>query len=572
MSIRSIALCRGRSRRYRAAMTMRAGGERRERWTTTALAGVMLAALLLRLQGIAFGLPALYDPDEGIFLLQSLKLLRDATLNPGWFGHPGTTTIYALALVEVGVLGAGLLTGRFADAEAFGQAIYADPGVAILPGRHLMLAIGLAAVALTFLLARRLGGARVALLAAALVAVDPLHVRYSQIIRTDMMASMFVLASLYFAVAIVRRGHGRDYLLAGVMLGLAIASKWPAGTAFVAVAGAATGRTLAHPAERYRHARLLTLAALATIGGALVASPYLLLDYRTVIANVAGEAQPHHLGASGDGFAHNLLWYIGGPLRQSAGGWFGLALALVGGGAAARRSAMFRWTVAPFAIVFLAAISTQSIVWARWAVPLLSLVAIAEAFAIAVLAGWIARALPRTGARAAAAALVLAALLPPLIAARAEAVERTHDTRGLARDWAIANIPPGSTVIVEHFAFDLLGHGWRFLYPVGDAGCVDVAASLKAKIRHSTIDRWRGGRAIVDVGTLPPSRVPTCRADYAIFVDYDRYLAERGRYGREIANYRAVMGDGRVVAVFRPAPGRVGGPVVRIARLGRQAP
>ncbi len=525
-----------------------------------ALAAIVLMAAILRVRGIGFGLPAMYDADEGIFILQSMKLLRDHTLNPGWFGHPGTTTIYGLALVEIGVVGLGIATGRFADVEAFGRAFYADPGIVLLPGRYLMLAFALVAILLTFATARRFGGPRVALLAAALLAVDPLHVRYSQIIRTDMPASMFVLASLYFAAGIVKHGRSRDYVLAGLMLGFAIASKWPVGTGAFAIAGAALGRRIAHPDERTRHARLLPLGAAMTVAGALIASPYLLLDYRTVLDNVVGEVQPHHLGASGGGLFHNLGWYLGEPLRQAAGGWFGLALALVGFVIGGRRSAPFRWTVLPFAAVFLVSIAAQSMIWARWAVPLLAVVAIAQAMAVAAIVGWVRR-------RWAAPVLLVAALLPPFLATQGEARERATDTRGLASAWARAHIPAGSTVIVEHFAFDLLRQDWRFLYPLGEAGCVDVAANLKAKIRYSTIEKWRGNRAIVDIGTIAPGTSGTCRADYAIFIDYDRYLAEAWRYPLEIANYRAVVGRGRVVAVFRPEPGRIGGPIVRIARL-----
>jgi len=35
----------------------------------------------------------------------------------------------------------------------------------------------------------------------------------------------------------------------------------------------------------------------------------------------------------------------------------------------------------------------------------------------------------------------------------------------------------------------------------------------------------------------------------------------------EIENYRRLVAGGRIVATFRPKPGQIGGPVVRVIRL-----
>ena len=54
---------------------------------------ILIAAFYLRISSIRFGLPAMNDQDELIFELGALKMLRGPTLNPGWFGHPATTTM-----------------------------------------------------------------------------------------------------------------------------------------------------------------------------------------------------------------------------------------------------------------------------------------------------------------------------------------------------------------------------------------------------------------------------------------------------------------------------------------------
>src|SRR4051812_3116690 len=98
-------------------------------------AAILLVALYLRLHGIGFGLPALNDPDELMFELGAIRMLRSGTLNPGWFGHPATTTMYILALIDVGVFAFAWLTGWVAGPTGFADAIWVNPGLIVVPGR-----------------------------------------------------------------------------------------------------------------------------------------------------------------------------------------------------------------------------------------------------------------------------------------------------------------------------------------------------------------------------------------------------------------------------------------------------
>ena len=55
--------------------------------------------------------PYFYDPDEPLFVIKAVELLTDGTLNPRWFGHPGTTTIYLTSLTSLAVIGWGFVVG-----------------------------------------------------------------------------------------------------------------------------------------------------------------------------------------------------------------------------------------------------------------------------------------------------------------------------------------------------------------------------------------------------------------------------------------------------------------------------
>ena len=530
------------------------------------LPAILAAALLLRLDGLGFGLPALLDPDEPIFILTGLRLLREHTLDPGWFGHPGTTTIYALALIELATFGAWTAVGRFPDAHAFGQAVYADPALIFLPGRGFMLVCGMVTIVLTYVIARRLFDTRVALLAALLLAINPLHIRYSQIIRTDMHATVFVLLEILVAIAILKNGRRREYLLAALVLGFACATKWPAAACCTAVGVAGlvrVRRRLDTPRTAFVNFALYAVAAIAAL---FVASPYLFLDLPTVLADLHGEERPFHLGATGHGLVGNMIWYAGGPLTFGFG-VVGLLLAAAGCWIAARRSSAFALTVLPVAALFFVMISAQSLVWERWLVPLLPLLSIAAAVAIVAAPRMIGERLSGAGRDAVQAALLGATLIPILAHARVASVERATDTRVLASRWAATHIPAGSVVTVEHGAYDVLGRPWRILFPMGGRGCVDVRAALGGQIKYSSVDRARAGKPVVDIGTIDPHQLATCHGDWAITVNWDRYRAESEHFGAEIENYRRLTAGGRIVATFRPVPGQVGGPIVRVVRL-----
>ena len=532
-------------------------------WHRIALVGILLVGFALRLHGLAFGLPALYDQDEQMFVMGALRMISGPTLDPGWYGHPGTTTIVSVALMDVLTFLGGWLTGHFPTAESYARAIYNDPTNAWLPGRVFMLLCGLLVIGLAYRLSERLFDRRVALVVAALLAVEPLHIKYSQIIRTDMHATVFMLACMISAVGIARRGRWRDYAWASVWLGLTVATKWPGAAVALTVVGGALAYVLAN--RDVWRAQFVRLAAVApmSLAALFVASPYLFIHLPRVLENLQGEARPYHLGATGYGFIGNAGWYVAGPLSNTLS-VTGVLLAFGGLALALRRSREFGFVVVPPTLLFVVAICAQGLVWDRWLVPLLPVFTIGVGVAIVAIAD----AVKRAWQRPAFAALVALLVVPMLLTARSEAAERTNDTRRLASNWARAHFRPGDTVIVEQLAFDILHAGWRFLYPAGDAGCVDVFANLKAKIPYKTIEKWRGKRPIVDLGTINPAMIRTCAADWAIVVDYDRFRREAPLYRQEIAVYEAAIASGGVAATFVPERGKVGGPIVRIIRMG----
>ncbi|HTM94751.1 MAG TPA: glycosyltransferase family 39 protein [Croceibacterium sp.] len=520
------------------------------------LLAVLLIATWLRLDGVGFGLPALNDPDEPLFMMTALDMLRNHTFDPGWFGHPGTITLYCLALVIMAVGALGTLTGRFDGADGFAAAVFADPSIVFLPARLFVVACGVGCVLLTYMIARRLWGQRPALLAAAILAANALHIEYSQIIRTDMQASAFMLLCALQSLAVVEHGRRRDYAIAGLMVGLGCATKWPA--AAIALSPICVGLS------RREFPKLALFVAAAT-AGLFVASPFLLIDHAAVLRDLAGETRAVHPGATGNGLLGNLMAYADGPLLASFG-LAELALAAIGVAGACRDR---RWLLAvvPGFALFALLISGQHLVWDRWLVPMLPFVALSAAWTLERIVVWLAPRL-RVGESWVAGAALALLLIPMIGEARTMAAERRNDTRQAASAWIRAQVPPGSTILLEHGAMDLLGGPWTLRFPLGSAGCIDPRKALAGQISADQVERRRVGRAIVDLGHVDRAQLGSCRADFAVLSHFARYQAEPETYAEPLQRYRELTADGVLVARIEPRPGERGGPVILIFRFG----
>ncbi|MBT0668680.1 glycosyltransferase family 39 protein [Novosphingobium profundi] len=555
----------------------------RPRLATLALAALVLAGLAMRLHGSRFGLPAMNDPDELMFELGALRMMSKHTLNPAWFGHPATTTIYLLVLVNLGVFVSTIASGSFISAKAFTASLWLNPGLMIWPGRVAMVLFGTWAIWLTWRLARRLTDPRGALLASALVAFSPLLVTWSQVVRSDMMATCFMLLALLAITNRLQVRRRRDLVLAAFWLACATATKWPVALAGTSLVMVITVQALRQNDGAIRRALRIALPKLALSGALYFAfliliSPYLVLDFQTVVADLHGEAQSHHLGATGGSPAFNLAWYVRHAMLPGLG-WGGILLLLlalclglrrhlVGRGRGARVSDL-TLVVLPFLVCFLAVMAMQNLVWARWLIPLVPLLAILAGRGFSALLDVPYLHASRSRRRVLGTLTVLALLLPLALTNLGNATMRLHDTRQQASAWAIGHVPAGRSVLVEQFAFDLLAQPWTLYFPVGRGGCLDARGLLEGKVDYATIDNARGGHSNLDYGTLPEERRADCRADFAIITEYERYRAERQAFPREYAAYRQLLQKGRIVAQFRPRPGQVGGPHVYVVQMPR---
>ena len=457
-------IARGRARTRGEPQAGEGGLPRRFAWAGLAL--VLAGALALRIWGIREGLPYVYHVDEAAHFVPRAIEMSGLHLNPHYFANPPALT-YLLHIV---------FAIRFGGHAGVAREAALHPAEVYLVARATVAALGVLAVWLLYVLGSRLFGRAVGLLAAALEAVAFLPVFYSHLALNDVPALVPLTASLIGSVGIMKRGRTRDYLLAGIALGLATATKYTAGVAILPLLAATvirhldvrTQRRSAGGARGMPAPAGLLVAAVCALLAFLAANPYTLLDFHHFVNELAHESSVAEEAGGKLGSPHELgvLYYL-----WSFTWGLGIVPALAALGGAVMvwvRDRRLGWLLTPMVIAYLAFMGTEDRYFGRWLMPLLPVACVLAAFFALTLVGAFARALARTrspadasqrrAARrrgalvvASASGLAAVALLAQgtIYSIHADAVLARGDTREEARKWMLAHIPAGARIVLE---------------------------------------------------------------------------------------------------------------------------
>ncbi|MGH2536595.1 MAG: ArnT family glycosyltransferase [Candidatus Promineifilaceae bacterium] len=433
-------------------------GGRRPRGAHLALAAVLLIALGLRLWGLGFGLPNLYHPDEDALVMPAIQMIKTGDLLPSRLEY-GSLHIYSLAAVSAVVFvllaRAGLVVEP-AELPLYERgsypAVYAYPQF-FLAARLVSAVMGVGVVLLTYLLARRLAGRRVGLLAAGMAAVLPLLVIHSHYATPDMPLTFLVLLTLYLLLRAHDRWHMSSpwaYAGAGFVCGLAASTKYngvvlAAPLLLVPIFKARSlddwlsGRTLAGP--------------LAMAAGFLAGTPAAVLDLPRFLYWLGYSL--HLYAAPGyEPVGTSLGWHLDYLLTSPSAplvvlGLAGLALSVWRWG---RRG----WLLTSFALLLWLAIFGQTRREARMWLPTMALFCLWAGLALQRLFAWGRQRYPDARLRpAAAASLALLALWLLTASLLVDLRLAAADVRTQAAAWIAANLPVGTPIGIDYFAPNL---------------------------------------------------------------------------------------------------------------------
>jgi Dolichyl-phosphate-mannose-protein mannosyltransferase len=415
------------------------------------LAALTLLAAWLRVRGLAFGLPAIYNPDEVAIMSRALAFAK-GDLNPHNFLYP---TLYFYVLFGwIGLYFAGaFLAGAVQSVSEFQQSLFTDPTAIYLAGRTLGVVCGTLSVIATWRLGERIGGRAVGLAAAAFLAVAPYAVRDAHYVKHDVPATLaIVLATLAVVVLWTQpgeRSRWRQAVIAGAACGLAASVHYYAVFVVTALALAIWMPGEARLSARER-LQLTGLAFGAAAVAFLAGTPFLLAEPRTAWQDVVANRRivmDRAVDASG-GLFPSLGTYLR-MLWTHAVGWPVATLAVAGGAVLARRAPARLLLLTAFPLVFIAFIS-NTVPATRYLNPVFPFVAVLAGIAVSAAAETV------YWRPLAAALLVALAGLPGLVDSLYLGwFFRQTDTRTLAREYIERSAPAGATVLVQPYSVPL---------------------------------------------------------------------------------------------------------------------
>lgn len=395
----------------------------------------------LRFSGLSQGIPFSLGVDEPEIVERAVRMMKTGDFHPDFFDYPGLYIYLQTAVATLRFM-AGAMAGLWATLDQAPSAEF------YLWGRAVTAAFGTATILVVFAIARRLG-VFAATVAALLIAVQPMHVRESHYVLTDVPMTFFAALATLLTLRAHERGTWRAYVWPGIAAGLAAGTKYHGGSVLVLP-------LLAVAMSRAGTPRITS--ALAAIAGAaaafMAAAPYTWLDLPAFLDKFGTLAHMYAVGPP----AVDPAWLVYLKHLALNWGWAGVTVA----GAAVLLALERTWRApaeeratwalnAAFVVVTCWLIAGQRLVWARYLLPILPGLAVLVGGLICRVVSLVAERTERglAPALATAALVALTALQPARQAVGWVRAQALTGTAELTYRWIDANVPEGARVAVE---------------------------------------------------------------------------------------------------------------------------
>ncbi len=417
----------------------------RQRWWRTSagwlLAAILILAAVARFWALTFGLPhpAARPDEEAIASMSNVYYWGE--FKPTVFTYPPLfIMVVAAARWMVSQKIPAMLSRMNLHLSPFEISTAGERTIA----RVLSAAAGTMSVWLLFRIGARLFGRATALVAAVFLALAFLHVRDSHFGVTDIPMTCMMLVGFLAIVKLSESGSLPDLMAAGVLTGLAAATKYNA--VLLVVPGAFA--ILNDPQQRPLSRRLLrgVLYGLLVVAAFLVICPHAVITYDVFLKDIRDVAQHLAIGHGPD-LGRGWIYHITTTLRYGLG--LPLLLAGVGGLAVMIRNEGRRGVlVALFPCAYYLLSGSGRTVFTRHALPLVPFLCLTAGYLVVRLAEALTRAPERARWRVPATLVLTLAVLWP--SARSvitfDRLLAREDSRLVARRWIESRFPRGTTI------------------------------------------------------------------------------------------------------------------------------
>jgi 4-amino-4-deoxy-L-arabinose transferase-like glycosyltransferase len=500
------------------------------------LVAILAVAMWLRLAGVGVGLPYRVGVDEPALMEKSVNIMKSGDFHPHFWDYPGFTIYLHSAVASVRFL-YGAMNKEWSSLED--DDVW--PGAFYHWSRIVTALIGTLTVFIVFRSATR-WGPLVGLIAAAAMAVQPQHVRESHFALTDIPLTFFVALTFLLSQRAAEGGRFREFFVAGVATGLAIATKYNGAVAllmpFTVVFLSAKPET-----------RVMSIIAVmtGTLGGFIAAAPYSVLDLPGFLNGFAALMQYYNAPRAFSDMASTyfkfvVIWFgYPGQLPR----WIGYpaVMLFVFGGlmllADLRQPGRRGPALAAllFPLTYFWFVSNQSLQFGRYLMPIVPMLSIGVAIGIATLRDWVARRAPARTARF-ALPLLLLVLLPPALTARSFVLDqRRVSTEEQVGRWLTQNVKPNERIVFE------------------------AALQLPPRFKHERVLR------------LTAYPLAQYRSDGTVYLvassaEYDKYFNDPARFASQITDYNELFKATELVMTFTPSAEHPGA-TIRVMKLVR---
>ncbi len=401
---------------------------------------ILLLAFAARFTGIWYGLPSLYNSDEPFNVVNALAFGAKKSLEPTYFVYPAFYS-YLLAAAQGLCFLIGRLTSAFGSVLDFGASYFIDPTLIFFWGRFLSVVLGVATVWLIYQVGRRFFSERTGLFAALLLTLSSLHVDWSHWILLEATLTFMCTLTLFFIFVYHESGSNKHLLLASLVCGLAISTKYNAGFLLLPL-----WLTIIY-SSRNKVQSLIQKAFMATatvVTGFILGSPYWLIAPGKYIHDLKYTVSHVSRGMAGHISSMPLVW----PLWELIFNDLTIGLLCVAGVISVLFGGERRhYILLSFALPTLLVLG----LWSRTGVQYIAPIFPALVILGAIFLGKIAQ--PNLPAIARNSLFAVLFLIPLIKISYTDFRLTQPDSRTQAKQWIEANLPAHTAIAYENYVY-----------------------------------------------------------------------------------------------------------------------
>lgn len=452
--------------------------------------GIIAAVTVgLRIPTITYGLPVFEGADD-LFVVQPALEIASLIKPATQFGLPDSTLFYGYGVVFRVVFEVLDVLGLTNGAHPLDDYITYHATWPLMTVRVINIVMTVGIFILLYLCGRKLFSKSSGALAVVLAASSWILLEHTIHARPDLLSAALALGVLYTSLLIIEHSTTRNYVIAGVLVGLSIATKYPLALTGLMII-AAHGTRHAWNIRTMFASRHLWIAGGIALLTFSIATPLFWPLLPRAIDQLRYEARSSHSGADGLSFWGNLGFYTTHVLNYGIGTLVSI-LAAIGGLQLLVKRRSHALLVLVFPVGLILALSLHGLHWDRWMIPVVPFIALLAGYVITTIRGALSqkqadadtrpRPLRGRGARVSAslsafggavparpanclhhllwdrgytlglAIVAVSLIMPPIVrTTRTFNSFRHPETREIAKQWVIENAIPNASVVRESY-------------------------------------------------------------------------------------------------------------------------